>query len=79
MEHIVEFNFEVWRSTPNGGEATKELAIKCSVDVEQEDEGLSYFVSVLSAGDYDGEEIDLHEREYVEVSDIAVSIVKEGA
>jgi hypothetical protein len=70
----IAFEYEVVRVDDEGAEHTITLAVECSVSKSYEEEGHSFFVSILSATDWDGNEIDLTRREHDEVEDIAVDI-----
>jgi hypothetical protein len=70
----IEFEYEVVREDHEGADQSITLAIECSVSKSYEEEGLRYFVTVLSATDWDGNEVDLNRREQQEVEDIAVDI-----
>lgn len=70
----IQFEFQVIRANLEGGESEITLYIKCDVTTSFEEEGHSFFVSLISATNWDGNEVDLTSREHNEVENIAVDI-----
>jgi hypothetical protein len=68
----IEFDFKVTRYTFDEEEYQIELEIVCDVTQSWEEEGRSYFVSVLSCTDDNGNDVSLTWREQQEVENIAV-------
>jgi hypothetical protein len=68
----IQFEFVVTREDPEYGEICTTLDIECTVETSWEEEGKSYFVSILSATDDNGNDVHLYKHEVDEVEDIAI-------
>ena len=71
----IEFEFQVLRPNLEGGESEITIYLDCDVTTSYEEEGRSYFVSVLSCTDDNGDDVDLTRREQEDVEDIAIDYV----
>ena len=70
----INFDYKVTRYTFDEDEIQIPLDLICDVTMSFEEEGRSYFVSVLSCTDDIGQDVSLTWREQQEVEDIAVDI-----
>ena len=71
----INFEYKTFRPNLEGGESEVTLYLECDVSTSFEEEGRSYFVSILNCTDDNGDDVELTRKELSDVEDIAIDYI----